>query len=261
MLAAITVMLLVLQIGFMLGERSENQVLGVADGLSSERMVELTNQERISAGAEPLARSERLDMAAAAKARDMVERGYWNHYGPDGTTPWSFIEDSGYRYRYAGENLAKNFQTSRGVLEGWMASQDHRDNLLLPEYEEIGIARASGTIDGRQTNVVVALYAAPAQQLGVTAGSSATAKGMVLPALQTYSVVRPLNILHTMPLPAQIASVVACLLAFVYVGQHLTIRRRHLLWDRHLHPRPMLQAAAMIVLVIALMNVSLGAVG
>jgi hypothetical protein len=91
----------------------------------------------------------------------MFRRNYWSHYGPDGTTPWSFILDAGYRYEYAGENLAKNFLFSQGVIDGWMQSPSHRENILRPEYTDIGLAIVNGTLNGEETTLVVQTFAKP----------------------------------------------------------------------------------------------------
>ena len=75
-----------------------------------------------------------LVSAAYAKAHHMLENQYWDHYAQDGTTPWSFIKQTDYKYVYAGENLAKGFKTSEGVHQAWMASPTHRANILSGKY-------------------------------------------------------------------------------------------------------------------------------
>ena len=59
----------------------------------------------------------KLVAAAQAKANNMFELQYWDHFGPNGETPWMFISQAGYVYVYAGENLAKGFRTAEGVHE------------------------------------------------------------------------------------------------------------------------------------------------
>ena len=55
-----------------------------------------------------LAKSDMLQEAAEKKAQDMIENNYFAHTSPQGKTPWHWVEESGYDYRYAGENLAIN---------------------------------------------------------------------------------------------------------------------------------------------------------
>lgn len=138
-----------------------NNILGYATDVTIDRLYILTNQEREKHGLSSLSYNEDLSVAAAQKAQDMFEQNYWAHYGPDGTTPWSFILATGYKYEYAGENLAKNFMFSDGVVQAWMDSPTHRDNILRAEYEEIGFAVANGVLNGEETTLVVQMFGTP----------------------------------------------------------------------------------------------------
>jgi len=100
-------------------------------------------------------------LAAQRKAENMFQENYWSHYSPDGKTPWDFILGTGYRYEYAGENLAKNFLFSNGVVDAWMNSATHRDNLLKKEYTEVGYAIVNGVLNGEQTTLVVQEFGKP----------------------------------------------------------------------------------------------------
>jgi uncharacterized protein YkwD len=137
------------------------QVLGYATSIDASEIIGLSNQQRTSRGLAALGTNAKLNQAAAAKAQDMVNRNYWAHYAPDGTSPWYFITSAGYSYATAGENLAKNFNTSGGVVNAWMNSPDHRDNILNAGYTETGVAVLNGTLQGQQTTLVVAMYASP----------------------------------------------------------------------------------------------------
>jgi uncharacterized protein YkwD len=137
------------------------QVLGYATSIDASEIIGLSNQQRTSRGLAALGTNSKLNQAAAAKAQDMVNRNYWAHYAPDGTSPWYFITNAGYNYATAGENLAKDFNTSGGVVNAWMNSPAHRDNILNTGYTETGIAVLNGTLQGQQTTLVVAMYASP----------------------------------------------------------------------------------------------------
>lgn len=138
-------------------------VLGYATDITKEKLYQLTNEQRAAQGLQPLEYNEKLAAAAQKKAEDMFARNYWAHYGPDGTTPWSFILESGYKYEYAGENLAKNFMFSDGVVDAWMKSQTHRENILRPEYREVGFAVVDGVLNGEETTLVVQMFGTPLQ--------------------------------------------------------------------------------------------------
>ena len=66
--------------------------------ITKNSLIEMTNSARQSFGFQPLRESPILNEAAYIKARDMVERGYFDHYSPEGTSPWYWLERAGYNY-------------------------------------------------------------------------------------------------------------------------------------------------------------------
>ncbi|HEX7543047.1 MAG TPA: CAP domain-containing protein, partial [Patescibacteria group bacterium] len=138
-----------------------HDVLGFATDISVEKLYQLTNQERQKNNLPPLVLNSALSLAAQKKAENMFQENYWSHYSPDGKTPWDFILGAGYKYEYAGENLAKNFLFSNGVIDAWMNSTTHRDNLLKKEYKDVGYAIVNGTLNGEQTTIVVQEFGKP----------------------------------------------------------------------------------------------------
>ncbi len=129
-----------------------------ATNMTTTRIIQLTNEERAKRGLNPLKSDANLASAAHAKANDMFEKQYWDHFGPNGESPWDFIRGSGYEYVYAGENLGKGFTTSEGVHQAWMASPTHRDNIISANYEDIGIAIVSGELHGETLILVVQMF-------------------------------------------------------------------------------------------------------
>lgn len=121
-------------------------------------LVNLTNAERANSRLNTLTVDSRLVTAAQAKAEDMIAKDYWSHYGPDGESPWQFILASGYEYIYAGENLAKDFASAAPIHNAWMASPSHRENLLNPNFSNIGIAAVTGEFQGKETTIVVQMF-------------------------------------------------------------------------------------------------------
>ncbi|MBI3103932.1 hypothetical protein HYZ05_03245 [Candidatus Daviesbacteria bacterium] len=144
-----------LQVGFSAIGYSKPGILGISANLDQQVLIELTNKERQKLGLPPVSENEALDKAAELKAQNMFAENYWSHFAPSGKTPWDFILGSGYKFTYAGENLAKNFYSSSDVVSAWMASQTHRDNLLNPKYQDIGIAVVEGVLNGQKTTLVV----------------------------------------------------------------------------------------------------------
>ncbi len=137
-------------------------VLGRVTNITTVGLLTATNDRRAEANAPNLTLNDRLASAAKLKANDIIQNQYWDHVSPDGVEPWDWIEGSGYIYEQAGENLAKNFSTANGTVAGWMASDDHRNNMLKSDYTDVGFAVSTGELEGKPTTVVVALYAKPA---------------------------------------------------------------------------------------------------
>ena len=165
------------------------QILGQVT-FSSDQIVALTNGKRAQSGLAALSFNSQLSQAAASKAQDMYAADYWAHNSPSGKTPWSFISASGYRYLYAGENLARDFSDASSVVDAWMASPSHRSNILDDHFREIGVAVASGDLAGREVVLVVQMFGTPVSAIPATQ-----------PLVQASPVPSP------QPSPAQIAQV------------------------------------------------------
>ena len=124
-------------------------------------VIDLTNQERSELNALPLQRNTTLDAAATLKAKDMAKNEYFSHFSPTGVSPWYWFDQAGYVYAHAGENLAIHFTDSTEVVEAWMKSPTHRENIVNGKYTEIGVGTAKGTYEGYDTVYVVQLFGAP----------------------------------------------------------------------------------------------------
>lgn len=145
------------------GHQSIGAVLAYATDITPQELFDQTNQQRAANGLPPLQLDSRLNASASAKAADMFQYDYWAHVNPvNGTQPWYWFTQAGYSYSYAGENLAKDFDTTAGVMTGWMNSPGHRANILNPHYVDVGFAVQNGVLVGGQTTLVVAHYGAPA---------------------------------------------------------------------------------------------------
>jgi uncharacterized protein YkwD len=138
-------------------------VLGYASNINVSDLLRYTNKKREENGASNLRLNAKLSSAAEKKAQDMFADGYWAHVAPDGKEPWDFIISEGYDYIYAGENLAKNFSTSKEVVEAWFNSPSHKSNLIGKNYDEVGFAVVNGVMDGYETTLVVQMFGRPRQ--------------------------------------------------------------------------------------------------
>ncbi|HEY1036967.1 MAG TPA: CAP domain-containing protein [Candidatus Paceibacterota bacterium] len=136
----------------------KNMVATVLPGVLSYQTNEYRQQNQVI----QLSENPLLAQAAAMKAKDMAAKGYFSHLGPDNEKPWVWMQKAGYRYSYAGENLAINFVDSSDVTKAWINSPAHRKNLVNPRFTETGIGTAEGMYEGRPTIFVVQFFAAPA---------------------------------------------------------------------------------------------------
>lgn len=139
--------------------------INVIMGDEAPRLTEILkqiNDTRAANGVSSVTESEILDRSAAAKANDMINKNYWSHNAPDGTEPWVFIRQAGYRYHDAGENLW-NGHNAYTVTSDWLNSPTHKAVMLDARYTEIGIAiqKATSYIGQKDVYVVVTHYASP----------------------------------------------------------------------------------------------------
>lgn len=134
------------------------EVLGISYNITPVDLLNLTNKVRQENGLSTLSLNSELSQSASNKAADMFAKDYWAHVAPDGATPWGFIKNSGYVYLYAGENLARGFSNTSDVVNAWMASPSHRDNMLSSNYDDVGFAIATGNLTGSETVLVVEMF-------------------------------------------------------------------------------------------------------
>ncbi len=129
--------------------------------IASSELLTLINQARQEKNLTPLTQNNKLTSAADLKANDMLTNDYFEHTSPAGVAPWYWFKTAGYNYIYAGENLAMDFFESKDVFDAWMASPSHRDNILDPNFNEIGIAIEKGEMGARQTTLAVLTFGTP----------------------------------------------------------------------------------------------------
>ncbi len=204
------VLLLVLLVQGLYNAVVSHNVLGVQADLTKKVLLEVTNRERANKDIPLLTLNAQLNKAAQAKVDDMFAHQYWAHVAPNGTTPWYWLEQAGYRYVSAGENLAKNFSTGEGVVAAWMVSPAHRANVLEGAYRDVGFAIKTGELKGETTTLVVALYGTPDTSMvqGIANGDlKAPEVGLPLSPLAHFGVI--LKALS----PVTIASIVMLLFA------------------------------------------------
>lgn len=133
---------------------------GVARPSSATSILAAMNRERAAYGLGPLRLNETLSLAATDRIDDMFAKRYFAHVSPDGIQPFTWARKRGYRYSLIGENLAVGY-SGTSVVDGWMRSPGHRENILQRSFDEVGLAIADGAPQrGYRGPTVVALYGA-----------------------------------------------------------------------------------------------------
>jgi uncharacterized protein YkwD len=106
----------------------------------------LVNRERERAGEGALAPNAQLQQAAQHHSEDMAARDYFEHVGPGGDTPLDRMRSAGYvpggEGYEVGENIAwgtLGLSTPRAIVASWMASPEHRANILDPRFRDTGV--------------------------------------------------------------------------------------------------------------------------
>lgn len=126
------------------------------------KVISQTNLQRTNNGLSPLVENSKLDEAAAAKAVDMFKNQYFEHVSPTGVDPGKLVQNYGYEYIVAGENLILgNFASEQEMVQDWMASPGHRANILNKRYAEIGMAVIKGTFRGESVWIAVQEFGLP----------------------------------------------------------------------------------------------------
>lgn len=104
-----------------------------------DRVLELTNAQRLQAGLQPLTLNTKLNNSAQQHSQDMALHDFFDHKGSNGSSMGDRAKASGYQFTKFGENIAAGYATPEQVVQGWMDSPGHRANILNATYREIGI--------------------------------------------------------------------------------------------------------------------------
>lgn len=181
---------------------SSIRILGYAANIPTIEVIRLTNVKRVEAGVPSLEYNSRLSDAARSKGQDMLAKGYWAHVAPDGTEPWKFFADVGYKYKYAGENLARDFSNPTDAINAWMASPSHRENMLSAKYKDIGIAVVEGSLSGVDTTIIVQLFGTPL-------GNVSEQVPQIEAKIQVITESKPTSIPVMTPVPTEVLNLVS----------------------------------------------------
>ena len=121
----------------------------------ANRALELVNQVRargthcgdeLFGPAPPLTLSGMLSDVASGHANDMAQKNYFEHVDPAGHSPADRVRATGYQEKLVGENIAYGPKTVDEVVQGWLDSPGHCENIMDPRFVEMGLALAPGRV-------------------------------------------------------------------------------------------------------------------
>lgn len=90
-----------------------------------------------------LQHDEALSRIALAKAEDLAKLGYWSHTSPTYGTVGQMLDKFNYNWTAFGENIAKGYTSPQSVVDAWMASPGHKENILNHKFTHIGVGYAT----------------------------------------------------------------------------------------------------------------------
>jgi len=124
----------------------------------ASRTLELVNEVRARGArcgarsfqpAPPMRLSGTLASVAFGHAADMAKHSYFEHQDLQGRSPADRVRAVGYREKLVGENIAYGPKSAEEVVQGWLSSPGHCENIMDPRFAEMGIAYAPGQASKR----------------------------------------------------------------------------------------------------------------
>ncbi len=111
---------------------------GSSSSSIEEQVLELVNAERKANGKSAVVLDSKLNEVAQLRANELLKN--LSHVRPDGTSCFTAFEDKGVKYDHASENIAAGQRTAEELMDSWMSSTGHKDNILSSDAEKMGIA-------------------------------------------------------------------------------------------------------------------------
>lgn len=106
----------------------------------AQSVVDLVNRERLKAGVRPLILNPYLCSRSDIRANELAT--IFAHTRPDGSQFYTVLDRRKFHYMTAGENAAAGASSPQEVVDIWMNSSGHRQNILNPKFRYIGVGYA-----------------------------------------------------------------------------------------------------------------------
>ncbi len=110
-------------------------------------ILKLTNKQRLANGLWPLSVNDPMFEAAAVRASELTAK--FDHTRPNGSMPWTALGECGVGYQAAGENIAVGYGSPQAVVNAWMGSEGHRENILSDAFVHLGVGHNRGYYNGQ----------------------------------------------------------------------------------------------------------------
>lgn len=146
--------------------RSEKQLTTlnrqIASAINAYRKAHHLVQLRLAPG---------LNAVSRQHSEEMGSHGYFDHPSADGTAFWKRIQNyytsTSYRYWTVGENLLWDSSaiSAAGAMKNWIASPEHRRNLLDKSWRNLGVSavqvtNAGGIYGGNTVTIITTDFGA-----------------------------------------------------------------------------------------------------
>ncbi len=132
------------QVGSLPAATAQTLTVAAQDAGKAAALLDLMNGARLNQGLDPLVVDADLNAVALARANNLIDNDYFDHYSATGESAFSELAARGIRYRLAGENLARNNyidgKTVEAAFDALMASDGHRANILESRFSSVGVA-------------------------------------------------------------------------------------------------------------------------
>ena len=110
-----------------------------------DEILKLVNEQRKANNIAELSYCNDIQECADIRADEIIT--LFDHTRPDGTDCFTVFDEKGIKYTTVGENIAQEYIDPASVMEGWMDSENHKKNILSPDFTgmAVGIAEKDGT--------------------------------------------------------------------------------------------------------------------
>lgn len=140
----------------------EKENSGLGANLNQQEIISFTNKQRQNNELDDLKENYYLNLSAEEKVDDMFKNQYFAHDSLSGEGAGDLAKEAGYEFLLIGENLAMgNFENVKELVDAWMASPGHRENILNKSYQEIGVAAKKGMFNGKEIWMAVQHFGLP----------------------------------------------------------------------------------------------------